>query len=263
MAGGGGAWKVAYADFVTAMMAFFMVMWLVGQNDKLKEAVAEHFQHDPMADIFGNESIDPNMQSGGPRFGNGRFGKKKGDAARIPSPSESPQDPIDEKPRILTIHDAQRTTIGAMVPFAEHSSDLTTEGENRLNDLIPLIDGKPHKIEVRGHCSAAPNESGDNDAPDQFWKLAFSRALAVEQYLQKHGIASERIRLSVAGQYEPFTLEENRDQQLRNERVEVYLLNEFAKDLQGTKNEREKRYRDATVPDDTAPAKVETTAAGH
>ncbi len=45
MAGGGGAWKVAYADFVTAMMAFFMVMWLVAQSDKTKKAVAEYFSN--------------------------------------------------------------------------------------------------------------------------------------------------------------------------------------------------------------------------
>jgi chemotaxis protein MotB len=40
----GGAWKVAYADFVTAMMAFFLVMWLVGQNPKVKSAVAGYFR---------------------------------------------------------------------------------------------------------------------------------------------------------------------------------------------------------------------------
>ncbi len=41
--GGGGAWKVAYADFVTAMMAFFMVMWLVSQDQKVKDSVAKYF----------------------------------------------------------------------------------------------------------------------------------------------------------------------------------------------------------------------------
>ena len=45
MAGGGGAWKVAYADFVTAMMAFFMVMWLVAQDSKVKDAVAKTFRN--------------------------------------------------------------------------------------------------------------------------------------------------------------------------------------------------------------------------
>ena len=43
--GGGGAWKVAYADFVTAMMAFFMVMWLTAQKPEVVTAVAEHFRN--------------------------------------------------------------------------------------------------------------------------------------------------------------------------------------------------------------------------
>ena len=45
MAGkGGGAWKVAYADFVTAMMAFFLVMWITSQNDDVKKAIGGYFQ---------------------------------------------------------------------------------------------------------------------------------------------------------------------------------------------------------------------------
>jgi flagellar motor protein MotB len=40
---GGGAWKVAYADFVTAMMAFFLVMWLCSQDQKTRESVAKYF----------------------------------------------------------------------------------------------------------------------------------------------------------------------------------------------------------------------------
>ncbi len=45
---GGGAWKVAYADFVTAMMAFFLVMWICSQDQKIKRAVADYFG-DPWA----------------------------------------------------------------------------------------------------------------------------------------------------------------------------------------------------------------------
>src|SRR3954451_17826313 len=43
MAAGGGAWKVAYADFVTAMMAFFLVMWITSQNDEVKKAIGGDF----------------------------------------------------------------------------------------------------------------------------------------------------------------------------------------------------------------------------
>src|SRR5215472_5317688 len=48
MAGkGGGAWKVAYADFVTAMMAFFLVMWICGQDQQVRKAVSYYF-NDPL-----------------------------------------------------------------------------------------------------------------------------------------------------------------------------------------------------------------------
>lgn len=60
---GGGAWKVAYADFVTAMMAFFMVMWLVSQDQKVKESVAKYFIAPTGVDFLG-ESTRP-MRAGG------------------------------------------------------------------------------------------------------------------------------------------------------------------------------------------------------
>lgn len=62
MAGhGGGAWKVAYADFVTAMMAFFLVMWIVAQDQKIKEAIAHYFV-DPMGYVpIGQSSSSSKM----------------------------------------------------------------------------------------------------------------------------------------------------------------------------------------------------------
>ncbi len=60
MAGkGGGAWKVAYADFVTAMMAFFMVMWITSQDQKIKQAVARYFIT-PMGVVETGASSKPN-----------------------------------------------------------------------------------------------------------------------------------------------------------------------------------------------------------
>ena len=54
--GGGGAWKVAYADFVTAMMAFFMVMWLTSQKPEVVKAVAEHFRNPGGKRMAGNDA---------------------------------------------------------------------------------------------------------------------------------------------------------------------------------------------------------------
>lgn len=61
--GGGGAWKVAYADFVTAMMAFFMVMWLVSQDQKVKDSVAKYFV-DPVGFSLSGSSNRPKDAAG-------------------------------------------------------------------------------------------------------------------------------------------------------------------------------------------------------
>src|SRR5437868_14234558 len=59
----GGAWKVAYADFVTAMMAFFLVMWLVTQSKDVKSAVAGYFRDPGVFDYQKSKGILP---GGGP-----------------------------------------------------------------------------------------------------------------------------------------------------------------------------------------------------
>ena len=65
IAGGhhGGSWKVAYADFVTAMMAFFLVMWLVSQNPETRRSVAQYFR-DPGAFAMGGAGVLPGADRG-------------------------------------------------------------------------------------------------------------------------------------------------------------------------------------------------------
>ena len=62
--GGGGAWKVAYADFVTAMMAFFLVMWIAGQDQKIRRSVSDYFS-DPLGSPDGGASKKP-VRTGSP-----------------------------------------------------------------------------------------------------------------------------------------------------------------------------------------------------
>lgn len=70
MAGkGGGAWKVAYADFVTAMMAFFLVMWICGQDQKVKRAVSYYF-NDPLAASKMGSSKKPSRSASVSEFPN-------------------------------------------------------------------------------------------------------------------------------------------------------------------------------------------------
>ena len=62
-AGGGGAWKVAYADFVTGMMAFFMVMWIVAQDEKTKGELASYFRNRMMSTVKNSLGVMPQKTS--------------------------------------------------------------------------------------------------------------------------------------------------------------------------------------------------------
>jgi chemotaxis protein MotB len=214
MAGkGGGAWKVAYADFVTAMMAFFMVMWLTSQNDSVKEAVAHTFQ-DPFAVYVPQEGANSNVAKPGPTTN-----------APIPKQVDSHDKAArrTRRPTLLVTGDGTQTRVGVIVPFAPHSAELDEAARQTLERLLPIILGKPQKIEIRGHASRRPlpEESPHADP----WALAYARCQSTRAFLEAHGIAPERIRLSQGGVHEPLAAAQSLDDQ---ERVEVNLLNEIA-----------------------------------
>ena len=213
MAGkGGGAWKVAYADFVTAMMAFFMVMWITAQNEEVKEAIAQHFQ-DPFADLRGEEG--------------------EGQAPRQGSENTSRAGPLHDQPKSrgkprpvrVEVGKGNETTTGTTIFFADDSAELDQSAKERLAKLLPVLIGKPQKIEIRGHSSRKPLPAGSSYR--NFWELSYARCLATMQHLQAEGIAPERMRLSQAGVYEPEPSLPGHEP-AHQSRVEVHLLDEVA-----------------------------------
>ena len=79
----GGSWKVAYADFVTAMMAFFIVMWILASSADVKQAVSAYFQDPGAFDFFTGKpiAIDLNLKPAGPGKGGSGEGEASGDDA--------------------------------------------------------------------------------------------------------------------------------------------------------------------------------------
>ena len=226
---GGGAWKVAYADFVTAMMAFFLVMWITSQSEKVKEAIAHHF----------NEPFDSSSpteleaeQKGGPNPFEPAM-PNRDDRARFPNPIKSPndndKDPESRRPRMLTLREGDRTRTGTVVFFGGDSPDLDSSGQGRLKRLVPWIAGKPQKLEIRGHASRRPPPAGSRYQDS--WQLSYARCVSVMKFLSQQGIPPERMRLSQAGGFEPCTLEVADKNHLQDARVEVYLLSELAQDF--------------------------------
>lgn len=236
MAGkGGGAWKVAYADFVTAMMAFFMVMWLVSQGNDVKDSVATYFR-DPRGSFdSGGALLKPVMGTYPAEVSAGTSDNEGNDKNRTGSAKPSPK-------VAFATNRGERTRMGTIILFDEDTAEVTDEGRQKLDGLVPILAGKPQKIEIRGHALCRPPAP---DSPYQdAWQLAYARCINTMQYLAEHGVSRERIRLSQAGPYEPFTIDSDPARVKFNSCVEIFLLAEMSSSFVGTESERAKRFVD-------------------
>lgn len=230
MAGhGGGAWKVAYADFVTAMMAFFMVMWIIAQGKPpVKQAIAQYFK-DPSQ--FSSKPTGPTSllppgkqteaSSERPKTGLLR-GPKRGKGIAVPEKGHDPG-AVADRPSVHVLRNGSRRVVGTLVLFEGDSAELDEAGQQVLERLAPNFKGKPNRIEIRGRASR--RATGDDEA--ETWRLCYARCLAVKQYLESHGIEPERIRLSQAGPHEPVAAGNEPEKVAQNSSVELYLLDEF------------------------------------
>jgi chemotaxis protein MotB len=266
-AGGGGAWKVAYADFVTAMMAFFMVMWITAQNEKMKQSV-QHYFNDP----FNSESKTKGPEAAGSTTtGPLAPGSKQllpntrpGDPPGIKREKKAPKSvgrKVDAtgpkawsgegnkmagvgKPTLIVRNDGKDPHNGAVLVFADRGSELTDKAKDQLKKLVPLLAGKRQKIEIRGHArqlSAPENGSagGDSSGGDiEAWQLSYARCMATMKYLVQAGIEADRFRLSQAGPNEPRTITEGAEHLTQNSCVDVKVLPELVDDYFGSRDER-------------------------
>ena len=239
MAGGGGAWKVAYADFVTAMMAFFLVMWLTSQNDDVKEAIGGYFQ-DPWGTSA--ESSSPTFQSPAGVSGNAPFGDSSNGVLPNRYPQANQENATEkeagaasvwqQKQKVFLMTSSDRNLPALVVNFADFSAEVSPEARQRLTDLLPALVGKQNKIELRAHSTRRPLPS---DSPYRdHWRLCYERSVETMKFLNEHGVESERIRLSQAAAYEPLTTRLEATWQDENNCVEVFLLTEISTKSPGT-----------------------------
>jgi chemotaxis protein MotB len=209
MAGGGGAWKVAYADFVTAMMAFFMVMWITSQSTKVKEAVSHYFS-DPFGAIDGN-------------------GKSGGYETSGPLLNMDPGSRFNVKPTVIREYNSKQLELGTIVYFEPGSAELNKESQAALDALVPYLDGRAFVIDVRGHASQESAAVKDSPFRD-IWTLSCARCITVQRYLEDWEIPAERIRLHQAGLYEPVESTKRGKRLHEDDRVEVFVPREVVEE---------------------------------
>jgi chemotaxis protein MotB len=194
---GSGAWKVAYADFVMAMMALFLVLWLVSQADvKLKEAIANFFRSPGVfttmqGGILGRPSKlskEPNPIDNEEALMSAAMLLRK--SFQKNPEFESVKDQIkievtEEGLRIQILDKAER------VSFSTGRAELTPEARTILNEVARGICSLPNPIFIGGHTD---RRVFPKDSPYTNWELSADRANAARRFLETSCVKPEQIR---------------------------------------------------------------------
>jgi chemotaxis protein MotB len=187
----GGAWKVAYADFVTAMMSLFIVLWLVSSSDKVKKAVGGYF-NDPKGAI-------KDAGSGARGSGGESVTVKKDDMKKLKDKLEqavrnsAALQKIKEHVVFTVTNEGLRVELleGDDSTFFESGSPLPTEfGKDLLRKLAEEIGKLPNKVTVEGHTDSRPY-LGRVDYSN--WELSADRANAARRLMQHTGIREDQV----------------------------------------------------------------------
>jgi chemotaxis protein MotB len=186
----GGAWKVAYADFVTAMMALFIVLWLLNSSVKVKKAVAGYF----------NDPRSSQKESGTDKSGD--EDSLTIDKKNVEKLKEQIQKAIQEQPNLEKLAKQIEITItpeGMRIELLEDkngtffesgSAKLSESGQQLLGMLAGQLKPLPNHLLLEGHTDARPY-STDNGYTN--WELSADRANSARRLLQADGVGQQQI----------------------------------------------------------------------
>jgi len=211
MAGKGGAWKVAFADFMTAMMAFFLVMWLSAQDKEVLIATSKYFQSpftsplEQKAGLLNFDSNKPNNSSGSDKATDQGGGKASTSAQTIDLQFLNSvakdvykllnlDEQLAEKPiDVQVTSDGLRITLfdRARQPlFQDGSAKFTTWGDFAMQSLAWMIDRNSFYVVIEGHTRAGMKLI----APDYgSWELSADRSNAARRALVHYAVAENLI----------------------------------------------------------------------
>ena len=243
---GGGIpeWVVTFGDMMSLLLTFFIMLVSLSE---IKQEEKYQAMVESMRRRFGYDRSMSSFLPGKAKPRNARIARlaTAGRAKRLDvmRGGNRVQAATGDFPKVRIVRPGSATAVGGVVFFAPDQVELDDRQQRRLEELLAEMRGKPQMIEVRGHTPRlpVPESTGIRD----HFELAFRRCQIVRNYLtQKQGIDPRRVRISVAGPNEPFTIEPELDKQRLNGRVEVFMLDEIVQDLTGSLREQEKRFTD-------------------
>ncbi len=186
----GGAWKVAYADFVTAMMALFIVLWLLNSSKQIQVAVGGYFK-DPTgtAKEVGSTLTGTGESVTLTRDNMPKLKEQLETAIREMNDFEKLKSHIE-----MTVTDEglriELTESAAGTFFNTGSDSLNADGRELLITLAKELGQLPNKISIEGHTDATPYATMANYGN---WELSADRANAARRLVQNAGIREDQV----------------------------------------------------------------------
>jgi chemotaxis protein MotB len=256
----GGAWKIAYADFVTAMMAFFLLMWLLGSTSKYDKQGIEDYFNTPLSSLLGrNEgtaAARPSVVQGGGRdISDTRPGVATksqtqptppraatlavapADAERLQQLKAKLSALIEQSPALKAFKDQIRISItneGLRIEivdsqnrpmFASGSPKLQPYAVTILTQIGAALNDVENRISIAGHTDAVPYTAGPEGYSN--WELSSERANAARRALVAGGMHGEKL-LQVRGLADVLPLNSHVADEPTNRRISILVLNKAA-----------------------------------
>jgi chemotaxis protein MotB len=261
----GGAWKIAYADFVTAMMAFFLLMWLLGSTaEGDKKGIADYFNSPLKISLLGGGSGSGDSSSvlkgGGTDLSRTDGQVKKGDidakrktlqlkalkadqrraeVARLESLKKKVEDVIAANPKLEALKSQIRlemTRDGLRIQIVDEqnrpmfdsgSAVVKSYMRDLLREIGAVLAEVPNRLTLEGHTDAQPFGGGERGYSN--WELSSDRANASRRELGAGGLPQERVLLvqGLASSV-PFDLAD--PSSAVNRRISIIVMNREAED---------------------------------
>jgi chemotaxis protein MotB len=222
----GGAWKVAYADFVTAMMALFIVLWLMNSSEKIRKAVAGYF----------NDPKGTSTLMGTTMSGTGDAVKAAQSTTSMEQLKQRIEQEIKARKDLEQLSKQIEITItpeGLRIELLEDKNGTFYElGSARLSrngqELLALVAGElktlPNPLLIEGHTDAAPYSS---DATYSNWELSADRANAARRLMQQDGVRSDQVT-QVRGYADQLLRVKSNPYDPSNRRISILVKNDAA-----------------------------------
>jgi len=189
----GGAWKVAYADFVTAMMALFIVLWLMGSDKEIKEAIAGYFR-DPSGTgkLTGSSASGVGAAAASLEINKDDMGKLKDKIQQV----------LKSLPNFKRLQDNVELTItpdGLRIELLETAKGMffesgkgapTDSGSELLAKLAEELGKLPNNLLIEGHTDAKPFGSANAYSN---WELSTDRANSARKLMEASGLRAGQV----------------------------------------------------------------------